>query len=333
MARIRAELAALSKVVEEFLDYARARPPVREAGATSGASSPRSRTSSQPLASTARRSRSRWTGRGRRAPTASSSAARAVNLVRNAVEAAPAASVVEIAARTADGEAVIEVADRGAGLARGGARAALPPVLHDEGARHRARPRAREEGGRRARRDARARGPRGRRDGRAARDPGGRGLGRGQDPPGGPAGFRLGQRRMDEAGGRPGGPERGPRAADPPAGRGVTAATDRVPTDRSPACPVAGGRANVPWIPVQSQSGELGRIAKRGCVVAVASCVLVACSGGGRVHAAGARRARGIAGTGRAAAATEVDGDTGDPVATPSSTTTRRGRRSSSRAS
>jgi signal transduction histidine kinase len=40
----------------------------------------------------------------------------AVNLVRNAVEAAPAASVVEIVARAADGEAVIEVADRGAGL-------------------------------------------------------------------------------------------------------------------------------------------------------------------------------------------------------------------------
>jgi signal transduction histidine kinase len=40
----------------------------------------------------------------------------AVNLVRNAVEAAPAASVVELVARTADGEAVIEVADRGQGL-------------------------------------------------------------------------------------------------------------------------------------------------------------------------------------------------------------------------
>ena len=41
----------------------------------------------------------------------------AVNLVRNAVEAAPVASEVEVAARTSDGEAVIEVRDRGAGLA------------------------------------------------------------------------------------------------------------------------------------------------------------------------------------------------------------------------
>jgi signal transduction histidine kinase len=41
----------------------------------------------------------------------------AVNLVRNAVEAAPVASEVEVSAHTAEGDAIVEVRDRGPGLA------------------------------------------------------------------------------------------------------------------------------------------------------------------------------------------------------------------------
>jgi signal transduction histidine kinase len=114
VARIRAELAALTKVVEEFLDYARARPPVREAvdlaqllGEVADLA--------QPLASERHVSVTVDGGGETRADREQLRRA-AVNLVRNAVEAAPAASVVEIVARAADGEAVIEVADRGAGL-------------------------------------------------------------------------------------------------------------------------------------------------------------------------------------------------------------------------
>jgi signal transduction histidine kinase len=114
-ARIRAELANLSKVVEEFLDFARARPPVREdvdlrlllAEVVDLA---------QPLASERKVSLSVDGGGTARADREQLRRA-AVNLVRNAVEAAPVASEVEVAARTSDGEAVIEVRDRGAGLA------------------------------------------------------------------------------------------------------------------------------------------------------------------------------------------------------------------------
>ncbi len=115
VARIRAELADLSKVVEEFLDYARARPPVREevdlrlllaevADVAQPLASERKVSLSVDGAGTARADREQL----RRA---------AVNLVRNAVEAAPVASEVEVVASTADGEAVIEVRDRGPGLA------------------------------------------------------------------------------------------------------------------------------------------------------------------------------------------------------------------------
>src|SRR5512138_3309578 len=115
VARIRAELANLSKVVEEFLDYARARPPVREdvdlrlllAEAVDVA---------QPLASERKVSLSVDGGGTARADREQLRRA-AVNLVRNAVEAAPVASEVKVAARTTDGEAVIEVRDRGEGLA------------------------------------------------------------------------------------------------------------------------------------------------------------------------------------------------------------------------
>jgi signal transduction histidine kinase len=116
VARIRSELAGLSKVVEEFLDYARARPPVREAVDLEALLDEVAELAA-PLAAerqvsltvegvgTARADREQL----RRA---------AVNLVRNAVEAAPAASLVEVVARTEDGEATIEVRDRGPGLDR-----------------------------------------------------------------------------------------------------------------------------------------------------------------------------------------------------------------------
>ncbi len=114
VARIRAELASLSKVVEEFLDYARARPPAREAvdlarllGEVADLS--------QPLA-IARNVSLSVEGAGEARADREQLRRAAVNLVRNAVEAAPAASVVEIVARAANGEAVIEVADRGDGL-------------------------------------------------------------------------------------------------------------------------------------------------------------------------------------------------------------------------
>jgi signal transduction histidine kinase len=114
VARIRSELASLSKVVEEFLDYARARPPSREpvdlaillaevSDLTAPLASQRNVSLGVEGVGTARADRDQL----RRA---------AVNLVRNAVEAAPAASEVEMVAREADGEAVIEVRDRGAGL-------------------------------------------------------------------------------------------------------------------------------------------------------------------------------------------------------------------------
>jgi len=115
VARIRAELAALSKVVEEFLDYARARPPLREdvdlaqlLGEVADLA--------QPLAAERRVSLSVEGGGAARADREQLRRA-ALNLVRNAVEAAPVASEVEVAARTADGEAAIEVRDRGPGLA------------------------------------------------------------------------------------------------------------------------------------------------------------------------------------------------------------------------
>ena len=114
VARIRAELANLSKVVEEFLDYARARPPVREdvdlrlllAEVVDLA---------QPLASERNVSLS-VDGLGRARADREQLRRAAVNLVRNAVEAAPVASEIEVVARTSEGEAVIEVRDRGAGL-------------------------------------------------------------------------------------------------------------------------------------------------------------------------------------------------------------------------
>jgi signal transduction histidine kinase len=115
--RIRAELAALTKVVEEFLDYARARPPVREPVELSELLGEVADLV-QPLAAERHVSVTVEGGGAARADREQLRRA-AVNLVRNAVEAAPAASVVELAGRAADAEAVIEVSDRGAGLSAG----------------------------------------------------------------------------------------------------------------------------------------------------------------------------------------------------------------------
>jgi len=112
--RIRAELAALTKVVEEFLDYARARPPVREP-VDLALLLAEVADLAEPLAAERHVSVTVEGGGEARADREQLRRA-AVNLVRNAVEAAPPAGVVEVVARAADGDAMIEIADRGAGL-------------------------------------------------------------------------------------------------------------------------------------------------------------------------------------------------------------------------
>lgn len=112
--RIRAELAALSKVVEEFLDYARARPTLSEPVELSALLAEVADLA-QPLAAE-RHVSVTVDGEGEARADREQLRRAAVNLVRNAVEAAPAASVVELVGRAAGGEAVIEVCDRGAGL-------------------------------------------------------------------------------------------------------------------------------------------------------------------------------------------------------------------------
>jgi signal transduction histidine kinase len=115
VARIRAELASLSKVVEEFLDYARARPPVRE-DVDLGLLMAEVADLAEPLAAERHVSLG-VEGRGSARADREQLRRALVNLVRNAVEAAPAASEVELCARSGDGDAVVEVRDRGAGLA------------------------------------------------------------------------------------------------------------------------------------------------------------------------------------------------------------------------
>jgi signal transduction histidine kinase len=115
VARIRAELASLSKVVEEFLDYARARPPVRE-DVDLGLLMAEVADLAEPLAAERHVSLG-VEGQGSARADREQLRRALVNLVRNAVEAAPAASEVELCARSGDGDAVVEVRDRGAGLA------------------------------------------------------------------------------------------------------------------------------------------------------------------------------------------------------------------------
>jgi signal transduction histidine kinase len=115
VARIRSELAALSKVVEEFLDYARARPPVRE-DVDLALLVAEVADLAQPLAA-ARRVSLGVEGVGQARADREQLRRAVLNLVRNAVEAAPAASEVEVSARPDHEGAVVEVRDRGAGLA------------------------------------------------------------------------------------------------------------------------------------------------------------------------------------------------------------------------
>jgi signal transduction histidine kinase len=114
VARIRQELVALSKVVEEFLDYARARPPVREE-VDLALLLAEVADLAQPLAAARRVSLSEEGGGSVRADREQLRRA-LLNLVRNAVEAAPAASLVEVAATAGAEGAVLEVRDRGPGL-------------------------------------------------------------------------------------------------------------------------------------------------------------------------------------------------------------------------
>jgi signal transduction histidine kinase len=114
VARIRAELAALTKVVEEFLDYARARPAVREAVPLAALAAELVEVAG-PLAA-ARGVMLRASGEGEARADREQLRRAAVNLVRNAVEASPPGGDVEVEARDGGGEAVIEVRDRGPGL-------------------------------------------------------------------------------------------------------------------------------------------------------------------------------------------------------------------------
>jgi signal transduction histidine kinase len=116
VARIKSELAALSKVVEEFLDYARARPPVREAvNLTSLAAEVADLAA--PLAAARQVSVSPH-GEGEARADGEQLRRAVLNLVRNAIEAAPAASDVELDARVVGPRVVFEVRDRGPGLAK-----------------------------------------------------------------------------------------------------------------------------------------------------------------------------------------------------------------------
>jgi signal transduction histidine kinase len=114
VARVREEIAGLARLVEDFLDWARARPlqlePVEGARLAEEV-----RELCLPLAS----------GRGVALEARGSGSfpadrhllrRAALNLVRNAVEAAPPGTSVELAVRAGPGEASLEVLDRGPGL-------------------------------------------------------------------------------------------------------------------------------------------------------------------------------------------------------------------------
>lgn len=113
--RIRSELAALSRVVDEFLDYARARPPLVEP-CDLGSLVAEVGDLVQPLAAE-RGVKLAASGRGRCLGDREKLRRALLNLARNAVEASPAGQVVELSARAGGGaETVLEVLDRGPGL-------------------------------------------------------------------------------------------------------------------------------------------------------------------------------------------------------------------------
>jgi signal transduction histidine kinase len=114
VARIRLELGALEKVVEEFLDYARVRAPVREPVDLAALVAEVSEVA-QPTAAD-RGVHLRVEARGEARVDREQIRRALLNLVRNAIEAAPVASEVELAATGMGGEAIFEVRDRGPGL-------------------------------------------------------------------------------------------------------------------------------------------------------------------------------------------------------------------------
>jgi signal transduction histidine kinase len=127
VARIRAELAALSKVVEEFLDYARTRPPLREPVDLSLLLAEVADLAA-PIAAARQVSLTVEGGGSARADREQLRRA-VLNLVRNAVEAAPAASEVVVVAGADEGEARIEVRDRGPGLTPGARESLFRPFF------------------------------------------------------------------------------------------------------------------------------------------------------------------------------------------------------------
>jgi signal transduction histidine kinase len=116
-ARVRSELANLERVVDEFLDFARARP-LDLAPVDLGSLAAEVRDLALPLALD-RGVRLAVSGAGE-APGDRERLRRAVlNLARNAIEASPAGATVEIAARAEGDQAEVEVRDRGPGLSAG----------------------------------------------------------------------------------------------------------------------------------------------------------------------------------------------------------------------
>jgi signal transduction histidine kinase len=112
--RLRSELAALEKVVREFLDYARVRPAVRET-VDLAAMTAEVADLCAPLGAE-RQVAIRSEGAGSVDGDREQLRRALLNLTRNAVEAAPAGSEVEVAARGDGRGGTLEVRDRGAGL-------------------------------------------------------------------------------------------------------------------------------------------------------------------------------------------------------------------------
>jgi len=114
VARIQAELEALGRLVEDFLDFARPRPLSPEAldgAALAGELAELAR----PLAQE-RGVALRAAGSGRFRADRHLLRRAGLNLLRNAVEASPPGQAVEVAVEVRGGEAVLEVLDRGPGL-------------------------------------------------------------------------------------------------------------------------------------------------------------------------------------------------------------------------
>jgi signal transduction histidine kinase len=114
VARIRQELAGLSRLVEDFLDYARHRPPALEPVEAERLAE-EVRDLCRPVADAAG-VELRASGAGAFAADRHLLRRAALNLVRNAVEASVAGGAVELTVEVAGGQAVVTVLDRGPGL-------------------------------------------------------------------------------------------------------------------------------------------------------------------------------------------------------------------------